>query len=117
MTSGRSTRYSVMARDPELYRTIGRRVARMKRGATFADLAAELVAILRRSPAAGRLANAVEHMWGYVSGAASREERRRAERSVGDLLVTTRELALREPTVYLLQSTALSELAVFVRSV
>lgn len=107
-------KYSVMARDPELYRAIGRRVARMKRGATFADLATELVDVLRRTPAAGPLANAVEHMWGYVSGAASREERERAERSVGDLLVTTRQLALRQPADYLLQSTALSELAVFV---
>ena len=106
-------KYSVMARDPELYRTIGRRVARMKRGTAFADLAVELVEVLRKTPAAGRLANAVEHMWGYVRGAASREEQKRAERSVGDLLVLTRELALRQSTVYLVQSTALSELAVF----
>ena len=107
-------KYSVMARDPELYRSLGRRVARMKRGASFADLASELVDVLRATPAPGRLANAVEHMWGYVSTEAGADDRQQAERSVGNLLVKTRELALSLPVPYLVASTALSELAVFV---
>ena len=107
-------KYSVMARDPELYRTLGRRVARMKRGGAFAGLAMELVEVLRVTPSPGRLANAVEHMWGYVSAAASVDDRQRAERSVGALLARTRELAFTLPAPYLLESTARSEFAVFV---
>jgi hypothetical protein len=106
-------KYSVMARDPEWYRTLGRRVARMKRGAPFADLARELVDELREAPPPGRLANAVDHMWGYVSAAATAEDRKQAEQSVAQRLKKTRELALTLPAPYLLASTALSELAVF----
>lgn len=106
-------KYSVMARDPELYRTLGRRVARMKRAASFADLAKELVDVLRATPAPGRLVNAIDHMWGYVSRSASAEERHRANASAAALLDVTRELALRQPAPYLVASTALSELAVF----
>jgi uncharacterized protein YbgA (DUF1722 family) len=109
-------KYSVMARDYELYRTLGRRVARLRRGAPFADLAMELVEVLRASPAPGQLANALEHMWGYVSAGASPEERRRGRASAGALLKVTRELAFRQPAAYLLASTALSELAVFART-
>ncbi len=106
-------KYSVMARDPELYRTIGRRVARIRRGGMLADLAIELVDVLRATPAPGRIANAVEHMWGYVSGLANPEEQRRAGASAAAMLQVTRELAFRQPALYLVQSTALSELAVF----
>jgi len=108
-------KYSVMARDPELYRTMGRRVSRMKRGAAFADLAFELVAVLQMPPPPARLANAAEHMWGYVSGAATSEERVLASRSPRELLRITGSLARRLSAPYLLASTALSELGVYVR--
>jgi hypothetical protein len=73
----------------------------------------ELVELLRVVPNRGRLANAVEHMWGYVSASATAAERKQAEQSLGGLLRMTRELALRQPEPYLVASTALSELAVF----
>ena len=107
-------KYSVMARDLELYREIGRRVARFKRGAAFADLAREMVDVLRKAPPHGSTVNAVEHMWGYVRRSATAEERRVAQTSLRDLFMKTRELAFRQPTVYLVESTALSELAVFI---
>lgn len=107
-------KYSVMARDPEMYRTIGRRVSRMTRGAAFADLAIELVAVLHLPPPPARLANAAEHMWGYVSGAATSEERVLASRSSGELLRITVSVARRLPAPYLMASTALSELGVYV---
>ena len=78
-----------------------------------AALATDLVHVLRAPPAPGRLANAVEHMWGYVSASASAAERRAANASPGACLQVTRELALRQPAPYLVASTALSELAVF----
>ena len=105
-------KYSVMARDPEGYRTIGRRVARLRRGADPAPLAEDLVHALRVDPPPRRLVNAVEHMWGYVSTAATAAERRAAA-SPRELLKTTREIALRVGQPYLVSSTALSELAIF----
>jgi hypothetical protein len=107
-------KYSVMARDPEAYRVIGRRVARMRRGADFAPLAEEMIVLLRASPTRPRLLNALEHMWGYVARAATPEERAAAGASPAGLLRTTCELAVRSKQPYLLASTALSELSVYV---
>lgn len=106
-------KYSVMARDPALCRSIGRRIASRRRIAV-GTLAGELVDILRRRPPRGRLVNALEHMWGHVGDAASHTDRRRAEADVAGLLAQTQELAKRIKEPYLMVSTALSELAVFV---
>lgn len=108
-------KYSVLARDPEAYRVIGRRVARLRRGAGLSPLAGELVAILRQAPPRARLVNAVEHMWGYVRRSATPEQAAAAKRSAAAMLANTQVLALREREPYLLASTALSELAVFAR--
>jgi hypothetical protein len=51
---------------------------------------------------------------GYVSKAATSEDRQSAMASVGALLLKTRELAVVTKEPYLLRSTALSDLAVFV---
>jgi len=106
-------KYSVMARDPAWYQALGQRVAQ-ERGADLAALAEELVLILREVPPPGRLVNALEHLWGYVAGQATEGEREAARRSPGALFNTTRRLALRLQQPYLLASTALSDLAVFV---
>ena len=106
-------KYSVMARDPEAYRIIGRHVARMRRGADFTPLADELTILLRQAPARQRLVNALEHMWGYVSRSATTEERAVADASVAALLRVTGELAARTRQPYLLASTALGELSVY----
>lgn len=107
-------KYSVMARDSGLYRSLGPKVARMRTAEEFAALALDLALILREPPAPGRLANAVEHMWGYVAHAATADEGRQAHQSTAALLAGVAELAVRLREPYLLASTALSELAVFV---
>jgi hypothetical protein len=107
-------KYSVMARDPAAYRALGPRVARLRRDADISALAAELVTVLRRDPRRGRLVNALEHMWGHVRGEATPVERRLAEASPPALLRMTQQLAVRSHEPYLLASTALSELGVFV---
>ena len=109
-------KYSVMARDPEAYRSIGRRVARLRRAAGFSDLAVDLIEVLRLVPPPGRLINALEHMWGYVSASAGPDERRVAEQSAAHRLAVLVTLAMRLPAPYLVASTALSELAVFAGS-
>jgi hypothetical protein len=106
-------KYSVMARDPAAYRDIGQRVARMRRGTSVLPLAGELVALLRETPPRARLVNALEHMWGYVAKAATADDRTVARRSAAGLLAKTRELAFRTAAPYLITSTALGELAIF----
>ncbi len=108
-------KYSVMARSPESYRGIGRAVARMHRGASIAELARDLTAILRDPPTHGRLVNAIEHMWGHVRNEADDDDVATAKTSPGALLACTQRLALQHRESFLLYSVALSELAVFVK--
>ena len=106
-------KYSVLARDPVAYRSIGSRVAGPRR-ITMDELAAELVGFLRAEPPPGRLTTAVEHMGGYVRRGADLSERRFAEQSAANMLGVIQQLAWRHGEPYLLSSTALSDLAQFV---
>jgi hypothetical protein len=108
-------KYSVLARGQTRYRNLGRRVARMRRGGGLTPLAEELIAILRESPPPHEMVNALEHMWGHVSGAATAGDRAAAQESSAGLLHVIAELAAREQEPYLLTSTALGELAVFLK--
>ena len=100
-------KYSVLARNPEMYRTIGRQAASGE--ASFSDLSALLVETLRAQPSPGGIRNAAQHMWGHVSGFPPSE-------SVDgwpmhDLLCETQRRARMHGEAYLLSSTALSELS------
>lgn len=106
-------KYSVMARDPELYRSVGRRVSRLRGMSGFRELSAELVSILRTPPPYRRAVNAIEHMWGHVSRNASRGERRTTSMDPWLLLQRTQELATQLNEPFIRESTALSELAVY----
>lgn len=107
-------KYSVMARSPEIYHSTGRSVARMRRGAPIAGLMLDLIRILRDVPSAGRLMNAIEHMWGHVRKVATADDLAAAKTSAGALLDCTQRLAVLHRERFLLSSVALSELAVFV---
>jgi uncharacterized protein YbgA (DUF1722 family) len=109
-------KYSVMARDQELYRTLGRRVSRMRRGTSLAPLAAELVQVLRREPPGAELVNAVEHIWGHVSTYATAEERARASVVTHDRFGISCGIAVRIAEPYLMASTALGELGLFTQA-
>ncbi len=107
-------KYSVMARSPEESGRIGRDLAALGSKAALGDLAADLVQILREKPSEGRLADAVEHMWGHVRKHATAEEVARAGTGVAQMLRLTQQLAMSRHERYLVESTALSDLAVFV---
>ncbi|MDN5871272.1 MAG: DUF1722 domain-containing protein [Nitrococcus sp.] len=109
-------KYSVMARDPATCRAIGRRVAQMRHCSDCSALAKDLTLILRETPKNGRLVNVLEHMWGHVSDEATDDDRKTAEISTADLLCKTVELAARLPEPYLMASTALSDLAVYIHT-
>jgi hypothetical protein len=107
-------KYSVMARNPEESGRIGRDLAALGSKAVMGDLASDLVQILRERPGEGRLANAVEHMWGHVREHAKPDEVARAGTGVAEMLRMTQQLAMDRRERYLVESTALSDLAVFV---
>jgi hypothetical protein len=106
-------KYSVLAREPRAYEEIGRRVARMGRG-ECGEMARELSEWLRIRPEAGRLMNALQHMWGYVSHHAPGTVMDPPVMNAAVLLGEIQALALRHRHEYLLASTALSDLAVWV---
>lgn len=107
-------KYSVMARDPQAYRRFGRLVAKLHKRECAASLAEELTLYLRQTPAAGRLAAALQHMWGHVKDDAGGCEREMAKQGGAVLLALVQSLAKAHNEPYLLSSTALSELAVYV---
>ena len=104
-------KYSVLARDPQYYRAMGRRVAGMRQNANCGDLALELTELLRVRPEPGRAMNALQHMWGYVSANASKRWHDPEIMSPRALLNEIQTLAVRYRQVYLLASTALTDLA------
>ena len=63
----RHHKYAVMARDVNLYKELGPKVAKMKPSQDFSDLAAHLCNILRQPPSMGNLRNALLHMWGHLT--------------------------------------------------
>ena len=107
-------KYSVLARDANLYRELGRRVAAMKPDRDFSELANLLVDALRKPPPAGGLRNALQHMWGHVSRPTAdsppRAGRDPASWSPARLLAEIRRRNLIQPDPYLSVSTALGEL-------
>jgi hypothetical protein len=105
-------KYSVLARDPEYYHGIGMLVAARNRGTSLEQLARKLVEILREPPPAGRLVNALQHMWGYVAEVA-RPTAPDWQRPLA-CLTAIRTLAVMHQVPYLLESTALSELRVWI---
>jgi len=108
-------KYSLLARDPNRYKTLGPMVAKMKPHGDFCDLALELTFAMRCTPLKGGLTNALQHMWGYVSQARGTHPQSIKHWSLKKLLTETQQLTLQTEQPYLLHSTALSEFSLFVR--
>jgi hypothetical protein len=104
-------KYSVLARDPELYKKIGRDLSRT--AMEFSDLSRLLAEVLREKPTEGGLRNAVQHMWGYVSDSSPESQSGMSGWSLRKLLTETQKRTLEYDVKYLICSTALSELMVW----
>lgn len=101
-------KYSVMARNHHAYTALGKAVASRK--ISHQELLLELVNACHVVPPRSSLHNAVQHMWGYVSAYASHAP---DYNNSATLLALTQSLALEHDVAYLLNSTALGELAVW----
>ena len=106
-------KYSVLARDPGLYRKLGREVSDMKAGQEFVKQADELTKLLRQVPPPGNLRNALQHMWGYVSQHYISTKDDVDTWSSRKLIREIQILALETREPYLTSSTALSDLDMF----
>jgi len=107
-------KYSVMARNVELYRSLGRRVSNPISETEHQQLALLLVETLRLPPSPGGIRNTLLHMWGYVSdqfpGVGSNIDRWGNGRLLREIQRITDHI--QQP--YLLSSTALSELRIWI---
>ena len=112
----RQHKYSILARDVNLYKTLGKQVAQMSPTDDFSVLAQVLVRQLRVAPSIGGIRNTLQHMWGYVSDKPSTSRHNMENWSLNRLIdeIQYRVLTSKEP--YLLSSTALSELEVWLKS-
>ncbi|WP_417914813.1 DUF1722 domain-containing protein [Candidatus Electronema sp. JM] len=104
-------KYSVLARDVLLYKEIGQSTASGR--ADFAQLAKLLAELLRQPPSAGGLRNAAQHIWGHVAGLAPAPTDNPSDWPCLRLLEETQRRAMLHKEPYLLASTALAELAVW----
>jgi len=107
-------KYSVLARDANLYRKLGRNVSGMKPHHDFSELAKVVSELLRKPPSVGGLRNTLQHMWGHVSDCPSVPKDEVGSWSFSRLLeeIQLRSFACKDP--YLTSSTALSELKVWI---
>lgn len=101
-------KYSVLARNTRAYQTFGQRVA--SRSVPMEMLWASMISATRVAPSPGGIRNALQHMWGYVSGQATVHPQTDDLAGLADHIQT---LAGEHQVSYLLNSTALSELRVW----
>ncbi|MBF0101430.1 MAG: DUF1722 domain-containing protein [Desulfobacterales bacterium] len=107
-------KYSVIARDVNLYKKLGKDVAKLKPYDDFSELATLLTEVLRQQPEIGGIRNALQHMWGYVSDCPPLPTK--GEIDSWPLSRLLHEIQLRSYAIqntYLISSTALSELDVW----
>lgn len=106
-------KYSVLARDASLYKALGREAAGMSPGRDYFELSRTLTLISRTRPSPGGMRNSLQHMWGYVSSAYEGSKRNVQNWSLQRLLKETQTSAISRHEAYLLSSTALSELEIW----
>ena len=111
----RQHKYAVMARNVPLYKKIGADVARMSPRDDFSGLARLLVETLRTPPSQGGLKNALQHMWGYVSGRYEESRESLQTWPLTHLLARIQDLTFKYRQPYLMESVALSEFAVWIK--
>ena len=107
-------KYSILARDHNLYKKIGREVAKIRRNEDFSKLAVLLSNSLRIPPSEGGVRNALQHMWGYVSAHAGPDSLNGNTGSLSHLLSLTQRYSIEMDEPYLMNSTALGELGVWI---
>ena len=103
-------KYSVLARNPALYRRIDKRVAGYRRNDDFADLAFQMTRAIRKPPTEKGISNALQQMWDLVSGDADAAGQEMLAQKPARLLREIQHRAIEQKEPILMASTALGEL-------
>ena len=103
-------KYSILARNQQIYTALGRLVAADISRATFDRITMTITHLLRVQPPDGMLHNSLQHMWGYVADYRTAGSQASDFKNADALLATIQDLAKNHNVTYLLRSTALSEL-------
>ncbi len=107
-------KYSIMARDYNLYKSIGIKVGRNKNPFYFDDLLYLLSKELRVIPKKSGILNTLQHMWGYISKYSSIKKSEVNNLSLASLFFEIQQCTLLSKQEYLIQQTALSELEMWI---
>ena len=102
-------KYSILARDVNLYRELGPMVAMMRTASSFSMLTDYLTLSLRTQPNIGGIRNALQHMWGYVSDR-DKGNTHISEWSLQKLNHAIQDEVVKHGEKYLMHSTALTDL-------
>jgi uncharacterized protein YbgA (DUF1722 family) len=104
-------KYSVMARDISVYKSIGEWVASKPGSKELPKVVMEITTLLRNAPEKTLIENTLLHMWGYVSKYSSITGRELDSLKMNALLTMIQNLSLLNNIKYLTESTSLSELS------
>jgi len=107
-------KYSILARDTNFYKEIGPKLSGKQNDIDFPQLAKTLTEKLRTAPATGGIRNALQHMWGHVSNEVEISKGEVETWSLSRLFEEIQKRAITQKEPYLLASTALSELKVWI---
>ena len=107
-------KYSVLARNIKQYENIGRSVSKVKKKEKFDQFSLEFDHILKTRPTPGRINNALQHMWGYVSEYSEKPPGIANSNDLESLLSEIQYLSIKHNIKYLLHSTALSEIGAWI---
>jgi hypothetical protein len=108
-------KYSVLARDVNFYRKLGRDASLMKPHHDFSELADIITALLKKPPSYGGIRNALQHMWGHVSNSPSIAAKREVcFWPLRRLLEEIQQRSMATRNLYLISSTALGELKAWI---
>ncbi len=107
-------KYSILARDPNLYKEIGRKVSTMRPNDDFSKLSSLLCNSLKNAPCAGGIRNSLQHMWGYISKYSDFDKKKVNTAPLILLLYEIQRCSVECEEPYLKNSTALSELGAWV---
>ncbi len=106
-------KYSIMARNITLYKSIGKKVSVNDGADAFDDISMLLSSELTKRPKEGMIRNALQHMWGYISDVSDIDNSIINKLSLLEMLHEIQHCVTKSNQEYLYSQTALSELEIW----
>ncbi len=108
-------KYSIMARDVNLYKSIGREVAVNNSSEYFDELCLILTSQLTYNPKNSGILNSLQHMWGYISEFSNVSKSQVDLLSLKELFLEIQRCVKYSKQEYLYNQIAISELGTWIR--